>query len=674
MPRPDPSLSMEDWLSIADQPFKLLLDTLPFPAFIIARGGQAVHYNAAFLDYHGGHPGFGYADRAAMLHPEDQPVLAAARADAAPLDVDYVVEVRLRRHDGVFRWHRVHNKPLFQDGERVAYLGTATDVHGDREAAEVLERRVRERTTELEASNHRLAVQEARFRELYDRTPMALQSADGTARLVDVNDTWIETFGYSRTEVLGRSPTDFMTPESAREYRERAWPAMLASGGEVRIVDYQFVTASGRVFDGRLAARGVFDAEGNLIRTWSAIADVTAEKRADLGLRQAQRLEAVGQLTAGLAHDFNNLLTAILGNLELAARGLLPDDRRLRLIEGARTAGRRGARLTGQLLAFSRQQRIVAEPVDVNLVLEGMRSLLASTAGGSIVIDVAPEPDLPLAMADPTQLELAILNLVINARDALGSSGRIVVSTRAVTAAAPDRPEEPDAGTYVAVEVGDDGPGIPPEVRNRIFEPFFTTKGVGRGSGLGLAQVLGIAKQLGGGVRVGTALGRGTTVCVLLPRAAAGLVVAPGTPGPAHAASPGRAARILLVDDDPDVRTTAGAMLRQAGHSVIETGCAVEALAALAPEAGAIDLLLADVAMPGTGGAALAAEVRGTWPGIPVLFMTGYADTALLPEALWPDVLAKPFDAATLEARVSLALQPKLPADDPGSLPGAPSI
>ncbi|MEA2767707.1 MAG: hypothetical protein QOD93_669, partial [Acetobacteraceae bacterium] len=223
-----------------------------------------------------------------------------------------------------------------------------------------------ERTTELEIANRRLTAEieqrqrteeglrasEARYRLLYNRTPMALQSVDADARLIDVNDTWLDMFECTRDEAIGRSPADFMTPESAERYRTQAWPEMLASGGQQRVVDYQFQTRSARVFDGRLAASGEFDAEGRFVRSWAAIADVTVEKRVDRDLRQAQRMEAVGQLTAGIAHDFNNLLTAILGNLELMAKRPPASDpaeqprdqaRTDRLIAGARSAAQRGA-------------------------------------------------------------------------------------------------------------------------------------------------------------------------------------------------------------------------------------------------------------------------------------------------------------------------------------------
>jgi PAS domain S-box-containing protein len=516
--------------------FHLLLDTLPFIAFVIAPGGRAAHYNRQFIEYHGFVPGDDKAARTALLHPDERSRLVSTRQSGATSRSEYVVEARLRRHDGAYRWHRIHNKPLIRAGDLVGWLGTAVDIHDVVHANEILEQRVSERTAELEAVNERLTTEikqrqqteeglrasEARYRLMYNRTPMALQSVDAEARLIDVNDTWLVMFEYAREEVIGRSPADFMTPDSADQYREQAWPEMLASFGQTRVVDYQFQTRSGRVFDGRLAASGEFDADGRFVRSWSAIADVTAEKRADRDFRQAQRMEAVGQLTAGIAHDFNNLLTAILGNLELMAKRPGQDQARTdRLIAGAMNAALRGAKLTAQLLAFSRQQKITAEPVDLKRMIEGMLPLLRGTIGGNIMITIQVDSELSAALADPTQLELAVLNLAINARDAMPQGGAITIATANVTLGEPTWPEEPAAGDYVAVSVSDSGTGIPDAVRERMFEPFFTTKGIGKGSGLGLPQVLGVVKQLGGGLAVRSSPGKGTCVSILLPRAGA---------------------------------------------------------------------------------------------------------------------------------------------------------
>jgi PAS domain S-box-containing protein len=657
--------------------FHLLLDTLPFIAFVIAPGGRAKHYNRRFIKYHGFVPGDDKAARTGLLHPDDQSRLVEQRQSGAAARNEYIVEARLRRHDGAYRWHRIHNKPLIDAGDLVGWLGSAVDIHDVVRANEILEQRVVARTAELETVNRQLTdeiaqrrqteeglrVSEARYRLLYDRTPMALQSVDAQARLLDVNNTWLTMFEYTRDEVIGCSLAGFMTPDSAEQYCTQAWPEMLARGGRLHVVDCQFLTRSGRMFDGRLAASGEFDPAGRFVRSWSAIADVTVEKRAERSLRHAQRLEAVGQLTAGVAHDFNNLLTAILGNLELLAKCPATDQqpgpsldqaRMAHLIAGARSAAERGAKLTTQLLAFSRRQRIAAEPVDLNRLLEGMQPLLRSTIGGNITVDVQAADGISAALADPTQVELAILNLAINARDAMPCGGTITIETAHVTLGEPGWPEEPKAGDYVAVRVSDTGTGIPDTVRERMFEPFFTTKGVGKGSGLGLSQVLGVIKQLGGGLAVRSAPGDGTCMSIFLPPTGAAYVHSP-PPFPAETA-PRPRGRILLVDDDADVRSIASAMLTRAGYDVDEVSSCAAALDALERGVCETQLVLADVVMPGINGVAFAAIVRRTWPGLPVLLMTGHANSDLLPMGAEHEVLRKPFQAADLEARVQQAI------------------
>jgi PAS domain S-box-containing protein len=668
----------------SEKRFQLLLETLPHIAFVIRPGGQAEYYNRNFIDYVGFCPGPDRADRTALNHPDDQAPLEIARAVGAAANTEYIVEARIRRHDGAYRWHRIHNKPLIRDGRAVGWIGTAVDIHEIRQANEALEQRVRQRTDELEAANRRLTAEiqqrqrtedvlresERRYRVLYNRTPMALHSVDAEARLIDVNDTWLVMFGYQREDVIGRSPGEFMTPESAEKYRREAWPGMLASRGMARTVDYQFLTRSGEIFDGRLAARGEFDAEGRFIRSWSAIADITSEKQANKELLQAQRMEAVGQLTAGIAHDFNNLLTGVLGNLELLSK--LPDlatDRPARLLTSARNAAERGARLTTQLLAFSRQQLIAAEPTDVNCVIQEMLPLLQSTIGAAITVDTGLDIALGNALADATQLELALLNLVINARDAMPSGGAIRIATANAARGEPIRPEEPGAGDYISISVADTGSGMPPEIQERIFEPFFTTKPIGKGSGLGLPQVLGVVKQLGGGISVSSAPNQGTSITIFLPRDTQDGKREPSVSETTSTTdpSPHQTGRILLVDDDPDVRTVAVSMLESSGYEVIEAASGSAALDHLTHGDRPIDLMVADVAMPGMNGVELAKIVRHTLPALPVVFMTGYAEANLLPTSTTDEVLRKPFAPGELDAVVSRTMKRNTTA--PGPMP-----
>jgi signal transduction histidine kinase/CheY-like chemotaxis protein len=385
---------------------------------------------------------------------------------------------------------------------------------------------------------------------------------------------------------------------------------------------------------------------------------IEERERVESTLNQLQRLEAVGQLTSGVAHDFNNLLTVVLGNIGFIEKGLTAaniDGKLMQRLGYMRAAAERGAKLTDQLLSFSRRQRLEPRPLDLSEIIEGMRDLIQSTMGGSIRIDVKLRRDLWPALADPTQLELAVLNLAINARDAMQVGGGLRVETSNVTLAEPSAPEEPPAGEYVSICVCDTGTGMTPEVRAKVFEPFFTTKEVGKGSGLGLSQVLGFAKQSGGGVRIDSTVGEGTVVHIFLPRATAKV-----TPAQATVASPQEdaaleGAMILLVDDDAAVREVTCAILRELGYLVVEASSGASALELLAQRP-SVDLLLVDFAMPGMNGAEVARLARAVRPTLPVLFVTGYADRAALVGINDTQIIGKPFANDELGAKIKLAL------------------
>jgi PAS domain S-box-containing protein len=383
--------------------------------------------------------------------------------------------------------------------------------------------------------------------------------------------------------------------------------------------------------------------------------EVSDRIRAEEALRQAQKMEAVGQLTGGIAHDFNNLLTPIMGGLELLA-GRMEDPRLKRVADTALESARRGAKLTGQLLAFSRIQRISMAPVDVNDVIAKMQSLLRHTIGRAVTIETALDPEAGHGMCDANQLENAILNLAINARDAMPEGGTLTISTARLTL-----PDEADhrAGVFVRVRVADTGTGMPADVAARATEPFFSTKPLGKGTGLGLAQVYGIAQQSGGTLRIASVPGKGTTVDILLP----------GTDAPAAdpanaeqragaGASPLRRARVLVVDDDDDVRDFLVASLEGLGHDVIAAESGEEGLKRLLE--GAPDLALVDYAMPNMHGAEVARAAREIVADLPIVFVTGYAESEQLESALGSDVpvLRKPFTIAELQAAVEENLGP----------------
>ncbi|WP_158806984.1 response regulator [Beijerinckia sp. L45] len=380
-------------------------------------------------------------------------------------------------------------------------------------------------------------------------------------------------------------------------------------------------------------------------------------------LRQMQRLEAVGQLTSGVAHDFNNLLTVILGNLAFIQRGVVGtpmEQKLLRRLGFMESAAERGAKLTAQLLAFSRRQRLEPKPIDLNASVDGLRDLLQSTMGGAVRIETVLSPQLWPALVDPTQIELVILNLAINARDAMAVGGSVTVETsNVVLRERPRSPEEPEPGDYVAVAVRDNGFGMTDEVRAKAFEPFFTTKDIGHGTGLGLSQVLGFAKQSGGGVRIDSKVGEGTTVWVFLPRATRDLI---SDQAPAPYDRDGvtfAGATILLVDDDGGVREVTAAMLREAGYAVVEAGSGGAGLEAL-DRTEQVDLLLVDFAMPGMNGAEVAREASIRRPGLPILFVTGYADLDVIRSVGEERIIAKPFQFDRLLLAIDRALGGKL--------------
>jgi signal transduction histidine kinase/ActR/RegA family two-component response regulator len=381
-------------------------------------------------------------------------------------------------------------------------------------------------------------------------------------------------------------------------------------------------------------------------------AEIAERERAEKRLVQAQKMEAIGQLTGGIAHDFNNLLTVVVGSLDLVLRRC-DDDAVLRLARNALQAAERGANLTAQLLAFSRRQRLSPVALDINKVIEGMRDMLARTIGPHIQIETELDADMWPALADPTQLEVMLLNLAINSRDAMPHGGRIVIQTHNAPSIPQALAVDLEPGQYVCISVTDDGPGMPPEVLAHAFEPFFTTKSLGKGTGLGLAQLYGFAKQSGGAARIESEIGKGTTVAIYLPRTHE--QVSQEVLGRPDGHRAGRA-KILVVDDDEEVRIVTSDTIKEIGYKVVAVATAEAALAKLVGER--FDLLITDVAMPGVNGVELARRARVLDPAMPVLFSSGYADVQTFGEELSDEtILKKPFRISEVAARIEASLE-----------------
>jgi PAS domain S-box-containing protein len=384
-------------------------------------------------------------------------------------------------------------------------------------------------------------------------------------------------------------------------------------------------------------------------RTAELTREIAARERAQEQLVQSQKMESLGQLTGGIAHDFNNLLMAIMGNLELLRKQLPDNDRMRRLVDGALQGTERGATLTQRMLAFARQQELTTNSSDIASLLEGMHDLLARSLGPHIALRLHVDPDLPPAQVDTHQIELAILNLAINARDAMPDGGAIDISADQADC---DLESGLSGGSYLRIRVADTGTGMDPDTLKRAIEPFFSSKPLGKGTGLGLSMVHGLAVQLGGALDLASEVGKGTVATLWLPIATNPPVASQPRiiqPTATHTAT------ILVVDDDILVAMSTVGMLEDLGHTVIEANSAKQALEVL--EAGQqVDLMMTDQAMPGMTGVELAKIVLGKRPDLPVLLATGYAD---FPVGQMPDLprLAKPFQQAQLRAEIERLLE-----------------
>jgi signal transduction histidine kinase/ActR/RegA family two-component response regulator len=390
------------------------------------------------------------------------------------------------------------------------------------------------------------------------------------------------------------------------------------------------------------------------------LAEMQQRQHAERALLQAQKMEAIGQLTGGIAHDFNNLLMVLSGGLDMLERANDPA-RRDRLIQGMRQAATRGEALTRQLLAFSRRMALMPGPVHLHALIEAMRILVTGALREDIRIEISIPEDLWPVLADAAQLELTVLNLAVNARDAMPHGGTLTIE--ASNARIEETSEEWPSGDFVQIEVRDTGSGIPPEILDRVFDPFFTTKEVGKGTGLGLSQVYGFTKQSGGRVSIVSRPGEGTSVILHLPRAVAPLAVEGSPPPPAREVAwrADRKSTVLLVEDNDEVAELTSEMLQGLGFRARRVASAAAALRLL-EEGAAIDLVLSDIVMPGMSGVELATELRRRHPDLPVILMTGYSEAINDGTAFEGfKLLTKPYRIETLEAALNAVCAPGSP-------------
>lgn len=512
--------------------------------------------------------------------------------------------------------------------------------------------------SDLRTMQAHLVAREAHLRSILDTVPEAMVVIDESGTITSFSAAAERLFGFKTGEVIGHN-VKMLMPEPDRGSHDGYMERYLETG-ERRIIGYGRVVTGqkkdGTHFPMELAI-GEARAAGRRIFT-GFIRDLTSRHRIEEELRQAHKMEAVGQLTGGIAHDFNNLLTVVSGNLEMIERRLT-DDRARALLREAQGAAEDGAKLTAQLLAFGRKQPLNAKLADVGQLVSRFSDLLRRALGEAIELRTIVSGAPGAALVDASQLQNALLNLALNARDAMPRGGRLTVEVSAAKLDADYASMYPEVrtGSYVLISVTDTGAGMPAEVRQRAFEPFFTTKGVGAGTGLGLSMVYGFTKQSGGHVQIYSEVGQGTSVRLFLP--AASMVAPQAEPVSADghlppSGLPGGSETILVVEDDARVRRVAVARLEDMTYRVLQAETAAEALAVLGahPE---VALLFTDIVMPGgMSGDELAREARKLRPGLKIIMTSGFAEPSvavreLAAEASW---LKKPYSAMDLAVRI----------------------
>ncbi len=516
--------------------------------------------------------------------------------------------------------------------------------------------------SERRAIEEALRESEQRFRLLVDGVvDYALYTLDPDGRVSTWNAGAQRIKGYAAAEIVGQHFSRFHTEEDRARGEPQRSLAIAAREGRYETEAWR-VRSDGTRFWANVVIDAIRDPSGTLLGFAKITRDITERRDAQLALErtrealhQSQKLEAIGKLTGGVAHDFNNLLTVILSSLELL-RLRLPDaePRVQRLIDNAMQGAQRGATLTQRMLAYARRQALEPRPVALASLVTGMRDLLQGALGPQVAIETRFPPDLLEVMADPHQLETAVLNLAVNARDAMPNGGALVIAASRLVVEPPDAPSplsDPlPAGAYVSLTVADTGEGMDAATLARATEPFFTTKGVGKGTGLGLSMVHGMMEQLGGRLRLASRAGAGTTVELVLP-VAAGAAGADAAAEPA--ARPSRPLRVMVVDDDMLVLANAVALLEDLGHHVVPASGPDEALRHLDGDA-AIDIVVTDYAMPVMNGVDLAAAIAARRPGLPVLLATGYAELPGTGPAL--PRLDKPYRQSDLAAAIAAAV------------------
>ncbi|MBH5398221.1 PAS domain S-box protein [Bradyrhizobium sp. CNPSo 4010] len=657
----DQALARET-LRESEERFRLIADSAPVPIWVTKLDRKRSFANQAYVDF----VGLPYEqaidfDWRKVLHPDDLPhVLQQSVAGEASLK-PFVLEARYKNASGEWRWLRSESQPRWDaTGKHIGFIGVAHDVTVAKQAEielrrlnETLEERIAERTAELEAN-------EARLRAILETSNQYQGLVNLEGELVYANKTALAGIKANSADVIGKPfwETPWFTATDGMSAAVREAFETVLKGEAVRLEMRLHLPIGDRDFD--FGMRPVLDRHGNITGAVPEAVDITERRLGEEALRQSQKMEAIGQLTGGVAHDFNNLLTIIRSATDFLRRRELPEERRRRYVDAISETVERASKLTAQLLAFARRQPLKPQIFNVGSQVEGVAQLVRPLVGARIEIAVEVQDADCFTVADVAQFETALINLAINARDAMDGEGRLTIAVRKVSGIPSLRAQSARGGDYVAISVADTGSGIAPEHLDSIFEPFFTTKEVGKGTGLGLSQAFGFAKQSEGDIAVTSTQGEGATFTIYLPQARSPATEKEAAALSHEAATTGRGCRVLVVEDDDEVGRFSTELLEDLGYVVRRVADANAALAILGDNEFAVDLVFSDVIMPGMNGVELAGIIRERYPGLPVVLTSGYSNVLAENAHRGFELIQKPYSVESLSRILRKAISEKL--------------
>jgi PAS domain S-box-containing protein len=653
---------VRETLRESEERFRLIADSAPVPIWVTKLDRKRSFANQAYVDF----VGLPYDqaidfDWRKVLHPDDLPHVLQQSVQGEASLKPFALEARYRNAKGEWRWLRSESQPRWDPtGKHIGFIGVAHDITVAKEAEielrrlnETLEERITERTAALESN-------EARLRAILETSNQYQGLVNLEGELLYSNSTALAGIRSGAREVIGKPLWDtpwFTATEGMGAIVRDAFATVL-KGEPVRMELRLRLPAGERDFE--FGMRPVLDRHGDITGAVPEMVDITERRRAEEALRQSQKMEAIGQLTGGVAHDFNNLLTIIRSATDFLRRRELPEERRRRYVDAISETVERASKLTAQLLAFARRQPLKPQIFNVGDQVEGVAQLVRPLVGGRIEIAVEIYDTDCFTIADIAQFETALINLAINARDAMDGEGRLSIAVRKVEGIPSLRAQSARGGDYVAITVTDTGSGIAAEHIDAIFEPFFTTKEVGKGTGLGLSQAFGFAKQSEGDIAVASTPGHGATFTIYLPQAPSPQAATEGAALIHEAAATGRGYRVLVVEDNDDVGRFSTELLEDLGYIVRRVANANAALAILSDDEFAVDLVFSDVIMPGMNGVELAGIIRERYPGLPVVLTSGYSNVLAENAHRGYELIQKPYSVESLSRILRKAIMEKL--------------